>query len=70
MHDVFAGDALEIVAPLLGPVLVGGLSDTLGGGDQLRWALLILVGCMPWAAVHYAWAARTYASDLEAKNAP
>jgi len=60
--------ACNLVGFGLGPVLVGGLSDALGGGDQLRWALLILAGCMPWAAVHYALAARTYAKDLEAKS--
>jgi len=62
--------ASNLVGFGLGPVLVGGLSDALGGGDQLRWALLILVAGMPWAAVHYALGARTYLRDLEAKNAP
>lgn len=60
--------AANLVGFGLGPVLVGGLSEALGGGDQLRWALLILVAGMPWAAIHYALGARTYLRDLEAKN--
>jgi len=62
--------AANLVGFGLGPVLVGGLSEALGGGDQLRWALLILVAGMPWAAIHYALGARTYLRDLEAKNTP
>lgn len=71
MRAIFSAIALfsmNLVGFGLGPVLVGTLSDLLGGGGQLRWALLSLIGCMPWAACHYALAARTYPRDLEAKN--
>ena len=61
--------AMNLVGFGLGPIIVGGLSSLMGGGDQLRWALLSLVVFMPWAAFHYALAARTYPRDLEAKNA-
>ena len=60
--------AMNIVGFGLGPVFVGGLSDLFGGEAQLRYALLALLVCMPWAALHYALAARTYRDDLEAKN--
>jgi predicted MFS family arabinose efflux permease len=61
--------AMNIVGFGIGPVLVGVLSDGLGGEERLRYALLVFVVCLPWAAVHYALAARTYRSDLEAKRA-
>ena len=51
----------------LGPLTVGGLSDTyayLGAGqDALRWALLSTVPVGLWAGVHFLLAARTLRAD-------
>ena len=69
MMSAVALFAMNMVGFGIGPVLVGGLSALLGGDLALRYALVAFVICFPWAAVHYALAARTYRSDLEAKNA-
>ena len=60
---------MNLVGFGLGPIVVGLLSDRFGGGVEIRNALLLLVACMAWAAVHYLLGARTYLRDLEAKNA-
>lgn len=60
--------AMNLVGFGLGPVLVGELSDAFGGGSEIRFALLALVGFVAWAAVHYVLGARTYLRDLEAKD--
>jgi fatty acid desaturase len=69
MMSAVALFAMNLVGFGIGPVLVGGLSLLLGGDQQLRYALLVFVVCFPWAAAHYALAARTYRSDLNAKHA-
>lgn len=69
MMSAVALFAMNMVGFGIGPVLVGGLSTLLGGDQALRWALVAFVPCFPWAAAHYALAARTYRSDLEAKTA-
>jgi predicted MFS family arabinose efflux permease len=69
MMSAVALFAMNIVGFGIGPVLVGGLSDLFGGGENVRYALLVFVVCMPWACVHYALAARTYRVDLAAKSA-
>ena len=61
--------AMNIVGFGLGPIVVGVLSDHFGGGAEIRYALLSLIVCMGWAAVHYVLGARTYLRDLEAKAA-
>jgi MFS family permease len=66
-----AGACYVLIANLiglgLGPLTVGGLSDTydhLGAGqDSLRWALLSTVPVCLWAAAHFLLAARTLRAD-------
>ncbi|HWN85591.1 MAG TPA: MFS transporter [Vicinamibacterales bacterium] len=56
----------------LGPSTTGFISDLLGPslrGDSLRYALVIIGVVNIWAALHYAWAARTLRQDLEATEA-
>ena len=60
--------SMNIVGFGIGPILVGGLSRLFGGELALRYALVSCVMLLPWAAFHYALAARTYRTDLEAKN--
>lgn len=69
MMSAIALFAMNIVGFGLGPIAVGFLSDRFGGGSEIRYALLSLVICMAWAAVHYLIGARSYLRDLEAKNA-
>jgi len=57
--------AMNLVGGGLGPVAIGQLSDRFG----LRSAMLLLIVFVAWASVHYVIGARTYARDLEAKNA-
>jgi predicted MFS family arabinose efflux permease len=62
---------MNIVGFGVGPLAVGYLSDTFGGGDAIRNALLVLVlACMPWACLHYGLAARTYRNDLLRRSEP
>ncbi len=61
--------AMNFVGFGLGPVVLGELSDYFGGGTAIRKALLALIFCLVWAAVHYLLGARSYQRDLEAKNA-
>ncbi len=61
--------AMNFVGFGLGPVVLGELSDYIGGGTAIRKALLALIFCLVWAAVHYLLGARSYQRDLEAKNA-
>lgn len=61
--------AMNFVGFGLGPVVLGELSDSLGGGAELRKAMIALIFCVAWAAIHYLLGARTYVRDLEAKNA-
>jgi MFS family permease len=56
---------MNLVGGGLGPIAIGQLSDRYG----LRPAMLILIVFVGWASVHYMLGARTYAQDLEAKNA-
>ena len=54
-----------------GPLIAGMLSDHWEpryGIDSLRYALVAIVLCHLWGAVHSMIAARTYRRDLEAKN--
>jgi predicted MFS family arabinose efflux permease len=60
---------MNIVGFGLGPAAIGALSDALGGGTQLRYAMLGFVVFMAWAALHYVLGARSYRADLEAKHA-
>lgn len=61
--------AMNIVGYGIGPWLVGLVSDRMGGGEQLRYALLAMLIFLVWACVHYLLGARTFARDLGAKNA-
>lgn len=61
--------AMNFVGFGLGPVVLGELSDHLGGGTELRKAMIALIVCLVWAAGHYLLGARSYVRDLEAKNA-
>jgi predicted MFS family arabinose efflux permease len=63
---LFAMNALGFA---IGPVVLGELSDALGGGAAIRTALLAGIVYLVWAAIHYLLGARTYLRDLEAKNA-
>ncbi|MFK7896290.1 MAG: spinster family MFS transporter [Myxococcota bacterium] len=60
---------MNLVGFGIGPILLGALSDAFGGGTEIRWALIVLVGFLGWASVHYLLGARTYMRDLESKNA-
>ena len=56
----------------LGPAATGFISDALVPslqGDSLRYALVIIGVVNVWAALHYAWAARTLRQDLQATEA-
>jgi hypothetical protein len=53
----------------IGPSLAGYASDYFGGGVNLRYALICMVLFLVWGALHYVLGARTFARDLEAKNA-
>jgi hypothetical protein len=51
----------------LGPQAVGVLNDVLGaqfGSEAIRYSLCIVGLTNLWAAVHFAWAARTFRADL------
>ena len=61
---------MNLVGFGIGPILVGELSDRFGGGDQIRYALVALVGFVGWASLHYVLGARSYRQDLLAKDAP
>ncbi|MEZ4334175.1 MAG: MFS transporter [Myxococcota bacterium] len=61
--------AMNFVGFGLGPYAMGRLSDFLGGGTELRKAMIALIFCVAWAALHYLMGARSYVRDLEAKNA-
>lgn len=61
--------AMNFVGFGLGPVVMGELSDFLGGGAELRKAMIALIFCVAWAAIHYLLGARTYLRDLAAKDA-
>jgi predicted MFS family arabinose efflux permease len=72
MRAVMSAAALFAMNALgfgLGPVILGELSDALGGGAAIRTALLSGIVLLVWAALHYLLGARTYLHDLEAKNA-
>ena len=56
----------------LGPATTGFISDALVPslqGDSLRYALVIIGVVNIWAALHYAWGARTLRADLQATEA-
>ena len=59
---------LNFIGLGLGPLFTGILSDVLGAsmgaGEGLRWALVIVTLTNVWAAVHYFLAARTLRGDL------
>lgn len=59
---------MNLVGFGIGPVLLGRLSDAFGGGTGVRSALILLVGFLVWASLHYALGARTYLHDLQAKK--
>jgi predicted MFS family arabinose efflux permease len=61
---------MNLVGFGIGPVLLGALSDAFGGGTEVRLALIVLVGFLAWASLHYLLGARTYLHDLEAKKSP
>lgn len=58
------------IASALGPVLLGMLSDTMslsyGASQGLTIAMAITGGLYFWAGLHYFWASRFYARDLDA----
>ena len=56
----------------LGPSATGFISDWLVPSfqsDSLRYALVIIGVVNIWAALHYAWGARTLREDLQATEA-
>ena len=56
-----------------GPQVAGMVNDALAprfGEEAIRYSLLLLSCALPWAAVHYLLAARTYREDLGAKESP
>ena len=59
---------LNFIGLGLGPLITGALSDifgqSMGAGEGLRWALLIVTLANVWAAIHYFRAARTLREDL------
>ena len=59
---------LNFIGLGLGPLITGVLSDvfsvSMGSGNGLRWALVVVTLANVWAAVHYLMAARTLRSDL------
>lgn len=66
---------LQLGATLIGygvaPFVVGRLSDHIGGDNSLGYALAIMLLCHPWAALHFALAARhVRRSGTEAPVAP
>jgi predicted MFS family arabinose efflux permease len=69
MMSAIALFAMNIVGYGVGPSLAGWLSDLMGGGDGIRYALIAMVCFLILAAVHYVLGARTFARDLRAKNA-
>ena len=69
MMSAIALFAMNIVGYGVGPSLAGMVSDGFGGGENVRYALIAMVAFMVLAVVHYLLAARTFARDLEAKNA-
>lgn len=55
----------------LGPLLIGAMSDglvTFAGRHSLRYALLIVVVCNLWSAVHFFLAALTLRADIAARR--
>jgi MFS family permease len=68
MMSAIALFAMNIVGYGVGPSLAGWLSDLMGGGDGIRYALIAMVCFLILAAVHYVLGARTFARDLRAKN--
>jgi predicted MFS family arabinose efflux permease len=69
MMSAIALFAMNIVGYGVGPSLAGYVSDLMGGGVQVRYALIAMVGFLLLAAVHYLLGARTFARDLRAKTA-
>lgn len=61
--------AMNLVGFGLGPVILGSLSDWLGGDTLIRYALMSLTACLAWACIHYLLGARSYVRDLAAKDA-
>ena len=59
---------LNFIGLGLGPLITGALSDlfgqTMGPGEGLRWALVVVTLTNVWAAIHYFLAARTLREDL------
>ena len=59
---------LNFIGLGLGPLITGVLSDvfgqSMGAGEGLRWALVVVTLANVWAAIHYFWAARTLREDL------
>ena len=59
---------LNFIGLGLGPLVTGALSDyfgaSMGSGEGLRWALVVVTLTNVWAAIHYFMAARTLRGDL------
>jgi predicted MFS family arabinose efflux permease len=51
----------------LGAPIAGLVSDALGGGDAIRYALAIMNIVLAWACLHYWLASRTYREDLRSE---
>lgn len=60
---------MNLVGFGLGPVVLGLLSDALGGEAQIRYALLCLIACLVWSSLHYALGSRRYREELLLKDA-
>jgi len=54
----------------MGPLVVGLLSDSIGGLESLRWALALTLLINLWAAAHFIIAARHVASDVGRTQEP
>ena len=59
---------MNIMGYGVGPSLAGYLSDVFGGEENVRYALIAMVGFLPLAVVHYLLCARTFARDLQCEE--
>jgi MFS family permease len=53
----------------IGPLLAGGVSQLLGGGSAIRYAMATIFLLSLWAGLHFWLASRTLARDLERARA-